>query len=1089
MRFLIGVACIVAGVGGFAADVRVEPTVAPVGTKLVVSPAFDLPAGEVFKAWNICAYCRDVPPAFAARYADRTNAKGGKRWASFGIRDYVWTKEKPASLDLDTAGWPAGDYSLRFQYYAKKDGKDVYASRNFGFTLTEKAARRDLTGGWRGGFVRVVTHEKAEVQTRWKLEEDDDNLYFRIVADEPDAKRLASLKNLKHLPSDDSFIFRRDCVEVNVDPTGKGESFYKVIVNPNGDMSDSKLVDDNTGTESYTSVREWASHAAVSTRFGEGVWGVEVVLPKGAMDCPPKDGAWGIAVARARYISGWKAENSMSYPAGKGKFTEGRTFPKFAVTGGVRRAWELTTPKLSVASVGGKLSAKVETSVMNRTGAYGRVRVKTTLESRKGVLGQGVTDVSALNGELTPVTVEVPVTGQGAALCRVEILSATGLVLREAWQNATVAYDPVRIRLLRPCYRDCVFETMKLKTIEGEVLLEEGLGKPLEVVLTGPGTDERRRIASAAATNRFAFAFAGKAKGDYEIRVGKVRKTVHNLPYLKNEVWFDDAGVCYRDGKKFLPFGWFSEQYRAMHPGLTIAQQYSNWYRKTETIVERCRQADEYGLGFVGMPFHSFDEKYSYEDLFSWTRMQGEFGLDGEIGEAQKRMVRMFVETAREQPGFFAYYLVDEPEGKGFNPDFFVAAREYITALDPYHPTIVLNYSKWGALKFKDCGDINCPDAYPKYYKDGKTQDPKRDLFDKARLAFDNGRASGWIVPQAFDWPVADGDREPRGPNYDEYREQHMMALAGNTKGFMLYTRSSDGVPSVSQSHAWRYVLDEIVEARETFLATSEYPKTAIRPKSAEKSVFVAAKRLDGDVLLIVSNAGYEPVEVEVDASALPKRLYLSDVGETKVGGKTFRISLAASETRVYRSKPWTFSIRKARAELAALEAARRKPGNLCVAPEFLTWGEIVHRNYKGKTYSPWISVSSAYFNYPTRSCKNFGYFLQDGFDASYPYERFHAWGPRGEDKAPWVKVDFGEKKRFSKVVLCRNRTKDGRYPLKAAAIEVDGREVALFNDDGTAGDKVTLEFPAVESQSFTVRIKSADLAVENYLLTEIEAY
>ena len=1091
----VGRVCIAASLTFAAAraetDVKVSKEISAAGSILTVSPVFSIPNDEIFKGWSLSAYCREVPPAFAARFKDRTDASNGKHWSWFRVKDYTWTANPPSSFNLNTAGWPAGDYTLRYQYCAKKSGKDVYPAKDFHFTLTGKPVLRDLTRGWRGDFMRFVTHEKAEVQTRWKLEEDDDHLYFRIEADEPDAEKLVAMAKMPHLRKNDAYVFKRDCVEVNVDPTGKGESFYKIIVNPNGDSADFNCVDDNTGTGKYACLQEWASRAKISTRFGDAVWGVEIALPKGTMKCPAKDGEWGVSIGRTRYVPGKKGDESISYPAGVGKFCEGRTFPKFPVAGGMCRAWELMTPKVTVESVDGRITARVATGVMNRTGKFGRVRVRTAFESRKGLLGQSDATVSASDGVLRDVRLAVPVSGQGAALCRVEVLSSTGTVLCQAWRDVTVEYEPVKIRLVQPCYRDCVFETMKLQTIEGDVLLEEGIGKPLEISLTGPGTDERQTIASASATNRFCFAFAGKAKGDYEIKAGNFRKKIRNLPYRKNEVWFDGEGVCYRDGVKMMPFGWFSEQFRTPHKGLTIAQEYADYYRSPEDVVKRCRRADKHGMGFIGMPFHSFDRKYTCAALFGVPRMQGEFGLDNEIGRVQKRMVRMFVEAAREEPGFFAYYLVDEPEGKGLNPDFFVAVKDYISELDPYHPTIMLNYSKSGIVKYKDCADINSPDAYPVYYKDGKTKDPKRDVFDKARLAFDSGSASGWLVPQAFDWPVKDGDRIPRGPNYDEYREQIMLALAGNTKGFMLYTVTSYGVPSVDQNHSWRYVLDEVCEAWETFLAPSEYPKTEILPKSAEKSVFAAVKRFGGDVILIVENVSYEPVKAVIDASLLPDKMYLSDVGETQIRGHTLELSLAPSETRVYRSRPWKFSIRKTKRDLAELEAARRKPGNLCLAPKFLTWGEIGNFAFvKAEPYYPRMELSSAYSQYPTRNVRNFSYFLQDGFDASYPYVNFHSWGPSGNDTAPWVKVDFGEKKMFSKVVLCRYRTDKGLYTLRSAVVEAGGKAVASFSDDdGTAGDKVTLEFPPVEAESFTVRLPSLKNGSGGYYLTEIEAY
>ena len=99
----------------------------------------------------------------------------------------------------------------------------------------------------------------------------------------------------------------------------------------------------------------------------------------------------------------------------------------------------------------------------------------------------------------------------------------------------------------------------------------------------------------------------------------------------------------------------------------------------------------------------------------------------------------------------------------------------------------------------------------------------------------------------------------------------------------------------------------------------------------------------------------------------------------------------------------------------------------------------------------------------------------------------YHGWCPKQDDKAPWIKCDFGSRKKFSRIVLTRTRDASGRFFLKSGTVEANGREIARFGDQSDA--VVRLEFPPVEADSFTVRIVERDFDAQNPILSEIEAY
>ena len=68
-------------------DVKVSKEISDAGSILTVSPVFSIPDDEIFKGWSLSAYCREVPPAFAARFKDRTDASNGKHWSWFRVKD------------------------------------------------------------------------------------------------------------------------------------------------------------------------------------------------------------------------------------------------------------------------------------------------------------------------------------------------------------------------------------------------------------------------------------------------------------------------------------------------------------------------------------------------------------------------------------------------------------------------------------------------------------------------------------------------------------------------------------------------------------------------------------------------------------------------------------------------------------------------------------------------------------------------------------------------------------------------------------------------------------------------------------------
>ena len=655
-----------------------------------------------------------------------------------------------------------------------------------------------------------------------------------------------------------------------------------------------------------------------------------------------------------------------------------------------------------------------------------------------------------------------------------------------ASKEGSAQSKPVEIRLTAPCYLDCVFETMHLERIEGEVVLRDGRGRPLEISLEGKGFRKSVRFDEAAATNRFSFPFAGAAKGEYFIRARGESRRVRNLPYQEGEIWIDSDGVIRVEGEKTLPFGWYSEVFRHMYPGLNLAQEYNDTLRSPEQLDAKVARARKHGCMLILSPMQNFS-KVSREKLFGKAAAQGDF-QGGGLGGERRKTLEAFAGHAKTLPGFFGYYMQDEPEGRQLNPEFFKEAKRIVNEADPYHPTMMVNYTTRGIRDYKDTADILCPDLYPVYVKGGGTVGPRIGTYSQALAASRNGR-SAMFSPQVFDWDYFSGRKEKgsatRGPTYAEIREQCLMALAADVRGFLLYSRFSGITPSEHLRMGPELVLRELLESKDLYLSPSRTVEVSLAPEA--KGFVAALKRTDGDALLIAVNTSRQAVRAEFRSSELPGAFYLGGgTSAVTVANGRFAADFAPYEAKVFHSRPKAFSFKAACAAVEAAEAARRRPGNLAVAKTFLNWDEM-RRVAKGAMDGgfPKVETSSTKV-LGGRKGIPFGHFLQDGFADEFPYLPYYGWAPEATDKSPSVKVLFGEAKTFRKVVLTCCRDANGVFPVSDGSVEVDGRKVAGFVRG--AGGRVVIEFAPVSSDAVTVRL-SGGRGGDGAWLTEVEVY
>ena len=1087
-------AALVLGLSSALADVRVDPPI---------------DFGETVWA-SVYAHKRDLPKAFldAGLYAVETNASDdsysavqfGKLPAGRGVI---------SSLPVDTSTWPSGDYALTVNgLFRQADGQEVRRYRAVAFGVRREQTReprpsssasdasviplvRGFSGDpkgassvdipWQKGFARIGGGDEVR-PTLFKAFHDNDWLYVAVACSEPELMEMVR-KTPQHR-HDAHAIYVAPCVEINIDPSGTGLSFYKVAVSCRGDVVDCFCEDDNMGTRTFTYDSRHESGAVARALSEKASWGVEVAIPIGPLVAQGSADKWGFSIARNRpFPDRSKAPEASAWPAGLHGFNRPDEFARVSLQNFRKdaHAFELALGTAKVTRGKDGLDVAVTATVANRTDDFRALRLKATLKDANGnVLADTVSALEPCRRNLrTPYALALsglsPIRG---VLC-VEAIAADGRLERFLAQELNVDYSPVRIVLDEPGYHDAFFATMPASRVAGAVVLEENVGRPLAITLDGPETHEVRQIACAQATNRFEFPFHDKPKGSYVLRAGGVEKMFRNLPFQEGEIWLDKDGIAYRNGKKFVPYGFFSDYFNERYEGLTVAQTYCNWMTNVTELADWCAKGEKTGRVLI-IPIQ---QKFGTDgkDVFTPASMQGR------LTDPQRAVLRQLAEAARKEPWFGFYYMYDEPSGRDLNPEWFKDVRAFLCEIDPYHPTIILDYSLVGNVRYAEGADISCPDAYPVYCSDGTTRDPRRLTYDFARAAGHSHAA--WMCPQYFDWDVFGRGKRTCGPTYDDLRMQTMLSFIGDVRGFVCWSRWS--FCAALNKHLElgpRRIIEEIRAASDLFLANSRMIKVV--SSGPDRTFLAAEKEFDGRRLLIACNTADEPVEVAFEGVRLT-RAFASGVGSAIVPASgRFSDRFGANEARVYYEQPGGFDLSAARAEVYAAEAARHASGNLAAAKRLLVVGEIRQMKKDGipdDWYPRFVASSFA----PSRcgGKEYMPYFLQDGMKGGRLTTPYLAWmaDPARRQDRPWVRLEFGRKTKFSRIVLFRAIGDDGLATMASGSVKVNGETVATFDDP----DREVIELTIPETEAESVTLEPGKVTWDGFRrwLTEFEVY
>ena len=643
---------------------------------------------------------------------------------------------------------------------------------------------------WYSSFTPPGIDSPASVQTRFAVAHDDAFLYLAAVADEPHVKAIKAMVTER-----DGKVFRDDCIEFMIDPTGDRVEYYHFAVSASG-----ALYDAQRRQGGHVMSPEWSCSASSSASIGTASFAVELALPLVELGVTPRSAAqpWAIQVARERQAGG-RPELS-AYLRFGGSFHVPSTYAPLNLDGAdlQRFLWDVKAPlEELVTSAAGQLRYRFKALVTNGTGRFRFAALTATLHAGEAESSAALTGGHD-DGQTQTYVFDIPFSRSGDYCLTIRIAdrSSPGVPLAVRSTNLHLAYSPIQLVLKRPFYRNTIYATENLEAVEADVELRlpaarltDGvrLAAELHPVDRDTGPPLARGSATTGSGNAaLTVPVPALADGTYRLAVTatladgesfRAEARIRKVPPSPDEWRVDENLVLLHNGAPFLPYGWFSasadDAAMLVGEGVTAIQNYSAQWYPPEKTLGWLDQLQEHGL---------------YGCFYPWPSNEFMQNFRQPVSDAEEAALRERIRAFRDHPGLFAYYMWDEPELRPLLVQRAERLYEIVAEEDPYHPCIMLNDTIPGIHKYRNGGDILMPDPYPLFNKGGLAGRPIEytSKFMKACREASVGRKAWWVTPQAFDY--FHNKENSRPPTFVELRNQQLQAVINGSRGILWYT-------------------------------------------------------------------------------------------------------------------------------------------------------------------------------------------------------------------------------------------------------------------------------------------------------------
>lgn len=928
------------------------------------------------------------------------------------------------------------------------------------------------------------------VATRFKAGFDHYYLYFLLEAGEPSA---AAMK--KDYPS--TAVWQDECLEIFLAPGLQSDHFFQLIVNPSNHVFQVMMNDNNTGTGVYVRNPDWSLplRSAV-TRQPRG-WTAEVAIPLGGLNLEANTGTtWRFNVARERYLSGKHEIFTLAPTEAKNLLTPNVFVPMTMVGFDPRfLAFKLGAVTGKTVANGAQYTAEIQADVTNSSDAFTITRTRLTIAMNGKTITAWSDPLGLMAGEYKRISFACPLTRMGNAAIRLELFRGTQanpLPLRFLNTTLDLTYQPVKITVLQPHYRQNIYASQKLKRLIVRAEPNQGtMPQSVSVTASGNGMTQTRTVTPAGHWQT-EFDITGWKDGDYQLsaRLGhsgsEVSTVVRKLPSQTGETWLSPEGVTMVDGQPFLPFGWYSVPVD-VNDGSNVLVTYQGF-----GSIEKARQFLDLvwknHKKVILYPYQEYRSDWGLKILDAQTQRQGE------LTEVQTRQIAQFVNAIKDHPAILAWYMADEPENHENNPNWYVAVKRLLEQLDPYHPCIMTNWGLPGILRYWQSADIIMPDYYPNYIRNGLPLSPMERT--AANTAVAAKYRSAWLIPQAFCWDKRDRpDVICRPPTLRELRNQIHQAFCSNAKGIVMFDYLNWSRPYHALREGPRFIATELMTIKEELLAPNREGKLSVSSIPATVGMVAAFKQIPTDRCIIAANPSALPAVVSFKLSDRDiDTLYQQSTKRViPVSHQQFSDTFLPYESKVYltsQQKATATDLARIDSVIENKEKQRFKPGNLVAIGE-KTVGEFHQLQKDDFSKVPAIltasSVKRHYFirQYDANSL----YFLFDGITDSDPWMN---WQPEEKDSQPWLQIAFPAPRKVGRVVLY-TAVADRHSAVAAASVQTktaDGKWTAQAAVADNARGIIELSFPETETRAVKITLDKLDrTASKDGVLSEIEVF
>ena len=472
-----------------------------------------------------------------------------------------------------------------------------------------------------------------------------------------------------------------------------------------------------------------------------------------------------------------------------------------------------------------------------------------------------------------------------------------------------IAFEPVRVKLTTPQYRNNFYPGQDADTVAGEIAILDGsVG---EAVLEGPGFPTRRQKLDAKTTS-FSFDTKGFRDGEAWLTVktgtGQKRVKIRKLPPTGHRMVWVENGHLVVNGKRTLRRNIYAEGYRG---GTKLNKRY---YGKDSKEL-----------------FHLTPELNDYFDISPGRVMPGleEREARRDVKPCQEFLDRLDKIVAENRDkDFGAYYICDEPECRGVSPVYLRYVYEHMCEIDPYHPCFTASRA---GKTYIDCVDWaethpylsarNQPDGTRTYGTPPWLMGDHLDAFE----AWDRPDKVIGYLPTCFAYRWS-SSREDY-PTMDEYVLMTWAAMMRGGKSLWPYAYH-DIADRPALYRGTQYIFESFEALQDLVLLGKR--TTFAKSRDAEGVLY----ELKDEKMLVAVNFTTRSLEVELPETGDVFREFRGERvldTRTKDGGRRTKVKLRPLEALVATTKPHDAGLKPAAevfAEVAAAEQARRTRDN-----------------------------------------------------------------------------------------------------------------------------------------------------------------